>query len=63
MSEEIYLILIYPITSYYYYYYYYFFFFQTSQHTTDIGSIQKGADFVKAFMLGFEIDVSKKESY
>lgn len=30
---------------------------QTSPQTEDIGSIQKGADFVRAFMLGFEIKV------
>jgi RNA-binding protein PNO1 len=29
---------------------------KTSQYTTDPGAIQKGADFVKGFMLGFEID-------
>eukprot|EP00033_Pygsuia_biforma_P000102 GCRY01000129.1.p1 GENE.GCRY01000129.1~~GCRY01000129.1.p1 ORF type:complete len:227 (+),score=39.30 GCRY01000129.1:151-831(+) len=29
---------------------------KTSKHTTDIGSLQKGADFIKAFMLGFEVD-------
>ncbi|KAL6072273.1 pre-rRNA-processing protein pno1, variant 2 [Balamuthia mandrillaris] len=28
---------------------------RTSQHTEDIGAIQKAADFLKAFMLGFEI--------
>ena len=28
---------------------------RTSKHTEDIGAIQKGADFLKAFMLGFEI--------
>ena len=28
---------------------------RTSEHTEDIGAIQKAADFLKAFMLGFEI--------
>ena len=28
---------------------------RTSEHTEDIGALQKGADFVEAFMLGFEI--------
>lgn len=28
---------------------------KTSQHTMDPGAIQKGADFVQAFMLGFEV--------
>ena len=28
---------------------------KTSPHTIDLGSLQKGADFVSAFMLGFEV--------
>lgn len=28
---------------------------KTSQHTIDTGALQKGADFVSAFMLGFEV--------
>ena len=28
---------------------------KTSAHTIDTGSLQKGADFVSAFMLGFEV--------
>jgi RNA-binding protein PNO1 len=28
---------------------------KTSSHTEDSGSLQKGADFVSAFMLGFEV--------
>ena len=28
---------------------------KTSPHTLDSGSLQKGADFVTAFMLGFEV--------
>lgn len=28
---------------------------RSSEHTEDIGAIQKAADFLKAFMLGFEI--------
>lgn len=29
--------------------------FQTCKTTEDVGAIQKGADFLKAFMLGFEL--------
>ncbi|KAF9943837.1 pre-rRNA-processing protein pno1, partial [Modicella reniformis] len=29
---------------------------RTSKHTDDTGALQKGADFVKAFALGFDID-------
>lgn len=29
---------------------------QTSKHTTDLGAIQKAEDFVRAFMLGFNVD-------
>jgi RNA-binding protein PNO1 len=28
---------------------------KTSQHTLDLGALQKGADFVTAFMMGFEV--------
>lgn len=31
---------------------------QTSEHTIDSGAVQKGADFVKAFALGFEVKAS-----
>ena len=30
---------------------------QTSKHTKDISELQKGADFVKAFALGFDVNV------
>lgn len=30
---------------------------QTSKDTKDIGAIQKAADFVQAFILGFEVEV------
>lgn len=30
---------------------------QSSKDTQDIGAIQKGADFVQAFILGFEVEV------
>lgn len=30
---------------------------QTSKHTKEIGALQKGADFVKAFALGFDVNV------
>ena len=30
---------------------------QTSKHTKEIGAIQKGADFVKAYALGFDVQV------
>ncbi|KAL6449688.1 LOW QUALITY PROTEIN: PNO1 Pre-rRNA-processing protein PNO1 [Candida maltosa Xu316] len=29
---------------------------RTNKHTTDVGALQKGADFVKAFTLGFDVD-------
>ncbi|POS86988.1 eukaryotic type KH-domain (KH-domain type I) [Erysiphe pulchra] len=29
---------------------------RTSKHTTDLGALQKGEDFVKAFSLGFDVD-------
>ena len=29
---------------------------RTSKHTTDVGALQKGEDFVKAFSLGFDVD-------
>ena len=28
---------------------------KTSPHTADVGALQKGADFVSAFMMGFEV--------
>ena len=31
---------------------------KTSKHTTDISAIQKGADFLKCFMLGFDLQDS-----
>ena len=37
--------------------------FQTSKDTTDIGAIQKAADFVQAFLLGFEVEVSVLGGY
>ena len=33
-------------------------FFQTSPETKNANAIQKGADFVRAFTLGFDVDVS-----
>ena len=32
---------------------------RSSKHTKDSGSLQKGADFVKAYSLGFDVDVSE----
>ncbi|KNC79879.1 RNA-binding protein PNO1 [Sphaeroforma arctica JP610] len=29
---------------------------KTSEFTTDVGALQRGADFLKAFMLGFDVD-------
>lgn len=36
--------------------------FQTSKETKDIGALQKGADFVKAFALGFDVNVRNNHS-
>lgn len=33
-------------------------FLQTSKHTKEIGSLQKGADFVKSYALGFDVNAS-----
>lgn len=33
---------------------------RTSEHTVDTGAVQKGADFVKAYALGFDVNVSGK---
>jgi rRNA processing protein Krr1/Pno1 len=30
---------------------------QTTKHTKDIGAIQNGADFAKAYALGFDVNV------
>jgi RNA-binding protein PNO1 len=30
---------------------------QTSKHTKEVGALQKGADFIKAFALGFDVNV------
>lgn len=35
----------------------YVYLLQTSKFTSDPGAIQKAADFVKAFMLGFAVEV------
>lgn len=29
---------------------------RTSQHTIDVGALQKGEDFIRAFSLGFDVD-------
>lgn len=29
---------------------------RSSKHTTDVGALQKGADFIRAFSLGFDVD-------
>ena len=34
-------------------------FFQTCKETEDIAALQKAADFVRAFILGFEVEVSR----
>lgn len=31
---------------------------QTSEHTEEVSSLQKAADFVRAFVMGFEVQVS-----
>lgn len=35
-------------------------FWQTSKHTKEVGALQKGADFVKSFALGFDVNVGLK---
>lgn len=36
---------------------------KTSKHTKEIGSLQKGADFVKAYALGFDVNVCSPSDY
>lgn len=36
---------------------FFFFFKQTCKETQDIGALTKAADFVKAFVLGFQVEV------
>ena len=38
-------------------FYSYFLFNQTSAQTAEVGAIQKAADFLRAFMLGFDVKV------
>lgn len=35
---------------------------QTCKETQDIGALTKAADFVKAFILGFQVEVSNRHS-
>ena len=35
---------------------------KTSEHTVDTGAVQKGADFVKAYALGFDVNVSNLDT-
>lgn len=37
--------------------FFFFFFKQTCKETQDIGALTKAADFVKAFVLGFQVEV------
>ena len=37
--------------------------FQTSKQTKDIGALQKGADFIKAYALGFDVNVNYSFSF
>lgn len=36
---------------------------QTSKHTKEVGALQKGADFVKSFALGFDVNVGLQSCF